>query len=135
MTSITTAPRPIRNAQRNPRRAPSLIMVKLIGPTGTESRKPLTKPVRPATSMGGRWNILAPQSGAAAHALDVILAFFFLLDFVSDLARDARADEAIDQVNGKQNRQDDLQDFFPEQDQARDEQHDDHHFCEGPFSA
>src|SRR6266436_6591416 len=117
MTSMTTAPRPIRKAQRNPRRAPSLIMVKLIGPTGTESKNPLTKPVRPATSMGGRWNILAPQSRAAAHALDVIFVFL-LLDFVADLARDARTDEAINKVTGKQDGKDDLQDFFPEQHQA-----------------
>jgi len=38
-------------AHLNPRRAPSFMMVKLIGPTGIESSKPLRNPVRAATRM------------------------------------------------------------------------------------
>ena len=53
MTSITIAPRPINAAHLNPRREPSLRIVRLIGPTGMERSSPLMRPVKPASRMGG----------------------------------------------------------------------------------
>src|SRR5690349_22763435 len=54
MTSIRVAPRPIRTAHLNPRRAPSLRMVKLIGPTGMDRIRPAINPVSAAMRIGGR---------------------------------------------------------------------------------
>jgi len=50
---MTVAPRPISAAHLNPRCAPSFRIVRLIGPTGIESNRPLIRPVMPATRIGG----------------------------------------------------------------------------------
>src|SRR5260221_13591247 len=109
MTSITVAPRPMRNAHRKPRRAPSLRMDKLIGPTGMERRKPLIKPVRAARRIGGRLYIL----------------FFFFFDFVANFAGDTRTDEAVNEVQREHGGQDVIEDFLAQdEDQAEDQRRD-----------
>jgi hypothetical protein len=50
--SITVAPSPIIAAHRKPRRDPSLMMVRLTGPTGIDRSRPLITPVNPATRDG-----------------------------------------------------------------------------------
>src|ERR1051325_520763 len=63
MTSMMVAPRPMRNAQPKPRRAPSLTMEMLMGPTGMETRKPLTKPVSAGTVYGDRSAMRLTRAG------------------------------------------------------------------------
>src|SRR5947208_979761 len=46
---MMVAPSPIRKAQPNPRRAPSLTIEMLIGPTGIETRNPLANPQKAGT--------------------------------------------------------------------------------------
>src|ERR1700683_3855638 len=106
------APKPINSAQANPRRAPSLTMVRLTGPTGTERTKPLTNPVSAASSRG--WSNISKRGIAA------VLLFLLFLDIAADLAGDARADEAVEQVDREHDRQDDRQDDLAQQDQGRD---------------
>ena len=50
--SVIDAPALMSSAQKKPRRAPSFMMVRLTGPTGIESRRPLIKPVSPEIRMG-----------------------------------------------------------------------------------
>jgi len=53
MVSIVAAPRPMSSAQRKPRCAPSLRMVRLTGPKGIEEKVRLQmKPVSAASKMG-----------------------------------------------------------------------------------
>src|SRR5690242_19626480 len=56
---MAVAPSPINAAHLNPRRAPSLRIVMLIGPTGMDNTKPEISPVRAATRMGGRSSIIS----------------------------------------------------------------------------
>src|SRR5437867_421759 len=57
----------IRTAALKPQRAPSFMMVRLMGPTGTERMKPLMNPVSAATKngknspMGERRNTQTPK--------------------------------------------------------------------------
>src|SRR5580658_5670253 len=103
------APKPISSAQSNPRRAPSLMMVTLTGPTGTERMKPLRNPVKAASRKG--WPSIS--MGRCATVL-----FVLFLDFVADLARDARANEAVEQVQGEHQGQDHRQDPPAQKDQG-----------------
>src|SRR5580700_4199576 len=119
---MAEAPKPICNAQSNPRRAPSLMMVTLTGPTGTESMKPDAKPVTAAIR---KWWPYISTGGRAA----VLLVLFF--DFVADLARDARADESVEQVHGEHQRQDDGQDQPAQNHQGGNKNDDDNGFGEG----
>src|SRR5665213_2287653 len=89
MTSITDAPNPIIIAQSSPDRAPSLMMVRLTGPTGTERINPLRKPVRRARRRGCWPNM---SRGGASFVV------FFLLDLVAHLAGNAGANEPVKKV-------------------------------------
>src|SRR5208283_63269 len=91
MTSMAEAPKPMSSAQSNPRRAPSLMMVRLTGPTGTERMKPLRNPVTAASRKG--WPSISVVG--AVHVL------FLLFNFVADLARDARPNKPVKKVNGE----------------------------------
>src|SRR6266403_981733 len=122
MTSIAVAPRPMSIAQKNPRRVPSFMIVRLMGPTGMESSRPLTKPVRPASRMGcnsGRSAFLG--RGGSGFVLFLLDCFF---DLTADLARDARTNEAIDQVKREKRRQDvgENLDLFVQDENQSDEQ-------------
>src|SRR5208282_5283605 len=114
MTSITTAPKPIRVAQSKPRRAPSLTMVRLTGPTGTERMKPNKKPVKAATRLGCRCGM----SGGGGIGVVVFLFFF---DLVPDFSGNLRTNESVQQIEGENGRQDNGQNAFPQNDQAADE--------------
>src|SRR5271156_3307330 len=114
---MAEAPKPIISAQSKPRLAPSLMMVTLTGPTGTERRKPLRNPVNAARRKG--WTYISTRRGAA-------LFFFLVFDFVPDLARNARANEAVEQVNREHQRQDDGKNEPPQKHQAGDAD-DEHH--------
>src|SRR5579862_9392368 len=92
MTSMAVAPKPIIKAQRRPRRAPSLMMVRLTGPTGTERTKPLRNPVKAARSEGRR--------GGMSRGRGAVFVFLFL-DFVADFAGNARANKAVEQIEGE----------------------------------
>src|SRR5271155_3709690 len=98
MTSINEAPNPIIVAQSRPDLAPSLMMVRLTGPTGTERMKPLRNPVMAASTKG--WSNISMGGGAG------VLLLLLFLDFVADLAGDARANEPVKQVEGEDRRQD-----------------------------
>src|SRR2546428_1138777 len=109
MTSMRVAPRPIINAQKNPRRAPSFMIVRLTGPTGIDRSKPLRKPVRPASRMGER---LAMRALGRRSLFSFFLVF--LLDFPSHLAGDARADETVHEVKREESRQHVIEDLLPQ---------------------
>src|SRR3954466_3933287 len=96
MRYMAIAPRPIMKAQKNPRRAPSLTMVMLMGPTGMETTKPLIKPAMPAVKRELNWSIRSVQRFVA-----VVLILVFFFDFLAHFAGDSRTDEAINQVGGK----------------------------------
>src|SRR5262245_6801837 len=89
-------------AHLKPRRAPSFMMVRLIGPTGMDSSKPLIKPVRPATRMGGSSSII----GSAPHR-PVRLRFlvFFLFNLSAHPTRDSWPDETVNEVQSEKGRQ------------------------------
>src|SRR5438046_7644764 len=100
MTSMAVAPRPIIIAQKNPRRAPSFMIVRLIGPTGTDSSKPLTQPVKPARTMGGS----SAMRGSIRRRLLAVFVLLFL-DFTANPAGNARSDEPVNQIKGEESRQ------------------------------
>src|SRR5580658_4910786 len=106
---MAEAPKPISSAHSSPRRAPSLIMDALTGPTGTERMKPLRNPVRAARRRG--WPNISRRGSATVLLL-------FLFDFVADLARDARTDEPVQKVEGEDRGQDDGQDQPPQNHQS-----------------
>src|ERR1051325_893124 len=101
---MATAPRPMSEAQRKPRRAPSFMMVRLIGPTGIERSSPLINPVRAASKLGCRSNIV----GGRIFVLVLILVIL-VLDLVPNLARNAGPNESINEVAGEKQRQNDRQ--------------------------
>src|SRR5437867_12254146 len=100
MTSMAVAPRPIIIAQKNPRRAPSFMIVRLIGPTGTDKSRPLINPVTPASRIV--WRSVIPAS-----LRQQLVGFFFVLflDFTADFSGNARTDEPIQQIKGEESRQ------------------------------
>src|ERR1043166_9782241 len=89
-------------------------MVRLIGPTGTESRKPLRKPVRAATTVGGSGAIGVLRGRDPLRSLIFLCLFLVLLflDLAAHSARDARAKEAVDQVEREKRRQHVIEDFL-----------------------
>src|SRR4051812_36163090 len=117
MTSMVVAPNPIKKAQKNPRRAPSFMMVRLTGPTGIERIKPLIKPVSAASRIGGNSGMRA-HSGVTVGAGFLVVLF---LDVMAHLARDARPDETINQVEREKGRQHIKEnDFVQDNNQAKD---------------
>src|SRR5581483_8141747 len=110
-------------AQKRPRRAPSLMIVKLTGPTGTESSRPKVKPTAAARMSG----VGSAMSGIQRGALVVFLFF----DFVAHLVRDARADEAIEQIDGENEGQDEWEYEIVQNEQQADEDDRDNHLREG----
>src|SRR5580658_70573 len=119
---MAEAPKPISRAQSSPRRAPSLMMVTLTGPTGTESMKPEANPVMAASRKW--WPFISMGSRST------FLVFLFL-NFVADLARNARANETVKQINCEHQWHDDRQDQIAKHDQSRDKDDHDHRFEEG----
>src|SRR5271157_4808396 len=119
---MAVAPKPISKAQSRPRRAPSLIMVRLTGPTGTERTKPKKRPVNAADSEGGRSNISGGETAA--------VLLFLLLDFVADLAGNPGPDKAVEQIEGEDQGQDDRQDQAAQNKQAAGEDEDEDCFGE-----
>src|SRR5580704_7077805 len=118
---MTVAPAPISSPQRKPERAPSLMMVTLTGPTGTERRNPLIKPVK-AASIKGCWSNM---SGGIA-GLFFFVVFFF--DFVADLAGNSGTDKPIEEVKDKNYRQNDGQNQSPQNHQRGGENNGDNRF-------
>src|SRR6266571_1113902 len=93
------------------------MMVRLIGPTGIESRKPLRKPVRAATTIGG-----SSAMGASGRRGLLRFLLVFLLDLAAHSAGDARADEAVNQVKREEGWQHVIEDSLPEdQNEAQDQ--------------
>ena len=85
------------SAQRKPRRAPSLRMVRLIGPTGIEAKiSAQTKPASAASKMGC-------VSAMSALRLRLVVVF---LDFLAPGARKMRAHKAVKQIAREEQRQD-----------------------------
>src|SRR5580698_4188191 len=88
MASIAAAPSPTNSAQRNPRCAPSLRMVRLIGPTGMDAKtRAHTNPASAASNNGC-------ASGMSVDRLPV----FLVLNFPPPRARQPRPHESIDEV-------------------------------------
>src|SRR5690242_9458439 len=109
---MTEAPKPISNAHQKPRCAPSLRMVRLMGPTGIEEKiKPQKKPDNVASRTGF-------MSAMSARCLRI---FVFLLNFLAPGARNMRADEAVNQIAGKEQWQNVVNDLLPQHQQAADE--------------
>src|SRR5277367_3035640 len=102
---MAMAPKPISVAQSKPRRAPSLTMVRLTGPTGTERMKPLMNPVRKATRL--EWS-----SGISVGGWTGVVVLFFF-DLVPDFSGNLGPDESVKQINGEHHRQDDGQNISP----------------------
>src|ERR1051325_11546552 len=86
-------------AQRNPRLAPSFMMVRLTGPTGIESNSPLSNPVKTARRIG---------------LTGEVILILFLLNLPPHLARNPRPDEAVDQIKREEDRQDVEENFVLE---------------------
>src|SRR5215510_10880069 len=101
MKSMTTAPKPIRAAHLKPRRAPSLIIVRLIGPVGMELRKPLPNPIMPARTAkiaSSDMRLLFRPAGG--------LFVVFLFNLAPNLTGDSRPDKAINEIGHERHRQD-----------------------------
>src|ERR1035438_6579509 len=102
-------------AHLNPRCAPPLMMVRLTGPTGMESSRPLKKPVRAESKMdcsSGMW--------FSMRCVRVVLVFIF--NFPAPGARDARPHKSVNQIRREKQRQNKHQDFFTQNDHTADKQ-------------
>src|ERR1700683_2394293 len=110
MTSIADAPTPIIVAQSNPDLAPSLIMVRLTGPTGTESMNPLRKPVSAARRRGCCSNM--------SMIYATILLVFLLLDVTTDLPGNTRTNEPVEKAESEHDRKHNRKNQSP-QDEAQ----------------
>src|SRR5665647_1227279 len=106
-------------AQRKPRCAPSLRMVRLIGPTGIEAKiSAQTKPASTASKTG------------CVSAMSIRRSRFVvvLFDFPAPRARNMRADEAVKQIGGEENRQDVIQNLLAQNQHQTQEQRADDYF-------
>src|ERR1039458_3354232 len=88
MTSIVVAPSPMKTPHLKPRRAPSLRMVRLMGPGSEEKNTAQTKPANAATKIGC-------VSAMSVSSLRLVLV---LLDFPAPRARNVRAHKTIEQI-------------------------------------
>src|SRR3954464_10744716 len=117
VTSIVVAPSVMRRAHLKPRRAPSLIMVRLTGPTGIASSSALKKPVKAERTMG------------CIASIELLLRQFFLVflfDFVAHAIRNTRANETVYQVERKERGQNVVENGFPpNDDQPKNDRQDD----------
>src|SRR5258708_21862341 len=71
------------------------MMVRFTGPTGTDSSKPLIKPVRPASRM-----VSAMRKLVHRHFLRLFVILFF--DLPANPAGNARTDKTVHKVNREQ---------------------------------
>ena len=65
---MTIAPRLIMKAQKNPRRAPSFMIVILMGPTGIDTTKPLITPARPAVKSPSKYSMPSYSSSDSSSS-------------------------------------------------------------------
>src|SRR5258706_746320 len=123
MTSMTVAPQPMSAAHLKPRRAPSFMIVRLIGPTGMESNSPLTKPVSAASKIGGPFSM----SRRPGPAFILVLLF----DLAPHLTRNARPDDPIQQISGEEGGQHIIKNRVPQNHNQAQEQSGDDRLGEG----
>src|SRR6185312_8542773 len=100
------------SAHLKPRRAPSLMMVRLTGPTGMASNNALKKPVSAERTMGC----------IASIELRQFFFLFLLFDLMAHPPRNARANEAIDQIKRKKCGQQVIKNLFAEHENQAQEQ-------------
>src|ERR1039458_4912079 len=112
---------PMSTAQRKPRFAPSLRMVRLIGPGIAAKASAQTKPASAASRTG--W--------VSAMSVLRLRLVFVLFDFLAPGAGNMRADKAVEQIAGEEQRQDVIQNFLLQNQQAADEQSRDDHLQKG----
>src|ERR1039457_4794407 len=109
----------MNSAQRKPRCAPSLRMVRLIGPTAIEAKiSAQTKPASVASKTGC-------VSAMSVLRLRLVLVLF---DFLAPGPRQVRPHEAVNQIRREEQRQDVIQNLFAQNQEAAEEQRADHHF-------
>src|SRR3569833_976109 len=109
---MVVAPSVMRTAHLKPRRAPSLMIVRLTGPTGMASKSALKKPVSAERTMGC----------IASIELRQFFFLFLLFDLVAHPPRNARANEAIDQIQRKKCGQQVIKNLFAEHEDEAQEQ-------------
>src|ERR1044071_7532379 len=97
------------------------MMVRFTGPTGTDSSKPLMKPVRAASRI-----VSAMRSLVHQRFLCFLVVLFF--DLAANPAGNAWADKAVYQVNCEQRRQHVIKDLLPQDHNEAQEQRGDNRF-------
>src|ERR1035437_3432436 len=127
MTSIVVAPSPMKKPHLKPRCAPSLRMVRLIGPGRQENAPAQAKPASAASRMG--WD--------AAMSVSRLRFVLVLFNFLAPGAGNMRTNEAVKQIAGEEQRQDVIQNFLAQNQQATDEQRRNDHLqkCRGRAQA
>src|ERR1051326_7870371 len=110
---MTVAPAPMSAAHLKPRRAPSLRMLRLMGPTGMEMSSPLMKPVPMATAVGGR----SMRSGRGR-----VIVVVLVLNLLDHLLGNARTDKPVNQVGGEEHGQDEDEEFVLQDEGGADEE-------------
>src|SRR6266446_10932364 len=99
------------------------MIVRFTGPTGTDSSKPLMKPVSPASRI-----VSAMRTLFHGNLLRLLILFFF--DLAADPAGNARADKTVHQVKREQGWQYVIQDILPQHHNEAEEQGCDDRFGE-----
>src|SRR5664280_2212098 len=91
-------------AQRKPRCAPSLRMVRLIGPTGIEAK--ISAQTKPASAD----NRTGCVSAMSVRRPRFVFVLFF--NFLPPRARNVRSHKTVEQIGGEENRQDVIQNLL-----------------------
>src|SRR5271168_4127830 len=119
MTSMNAAPSPISIAHANPRRAPSLMMVRLMGPTGTDEKtSALKNPAIPAK------RIECDSIGSVSDAMFIIIFF----NLPAPGTRNVGPDKTVKQVGCEEKRQHVINDFILQNQEAPEEYRSNHDF-------
>src|ERR1700679_1864459 len=101
------------SAHLNPRRAPSLMMVRLTGPTGIEEKtSAVMKPASAASKVGGKSGILISR----------VRLVVILFNFTPPCAREAWSDETVNQICGEKCGQNIIKNFLAQNQNTADEQ-------------
>ena len=83
------------------------MIVRLIGPTGMETRKPASQSGEHAVVVCSRARPIALSGSIGSLGRFFAIVVFF--DLAPHLARNARPNEAVDQIRGEHDRHDDVE--------------------------
>src|SRR6266446_1232185 len=97
------------------------MIVRFTGPTGTDSSKPLMKPVSPASRI-----VSAMRTLFHGNLLRLLILFFF--DLAANPAGNARSDKTVHQVKREQGWQYVIKNLFPQDHDEPEEQGGDNRF-------